>query len=87
MTRKLESLFDLPPSGFDSETPADTVVVPVTKTALAEIDDTIDKISYSGTPLVKPPKLNEIPTAYKPAILTLPTALQDTTILKKADTY
>jgi hypothetical protein len=44
MTRKLESLFDLPPSGFDSETPEDTTVGPVTKTALAEIDDTIDKI-------------------------------------------
>jgi hypothetical protein len=52
MTRKLESLFDLPPSGFDSETPADTVVVPVTKTALAEIDDTIDKID-AALPSVK----------------------------------
>ena len=52
MTRKLESLFDLPPSGFDSETLADTVVVPVTKTALAEIDDTIDKID-AALPSVK----------------------------------
>jgi len=52
MTRKLESLFDLPPSGFDSETPEDTVVGPVTKTALAEIDDTIDKID-AALPSVK----------------------------------
>jgi hypothetical protein len=52
MTRKLESLFDLPSSGFDSETPEDTVVGPVTKTALAEIDDTIDKID-AALPSVK----------------------------------
>jgi hypothetical protein len=52
MTRKLESLFDLPPSGFDSETPGDTVVSSVTKTALAEIDDTIDKID-AALPSVK----------------------------------
>lgn len=51
MTRKLEELFDLPPSGFDSET-SDNTVVPVTKTALAEIDDTIDKID-AALPSVK----------------------------------
>ena len=51
MTRKLEDLFDLPPSGFDSET-EDTSAIPVTKTALAEIDDTIDKID-AALPSVK----------------------------------
>jgi hypothetical protein len=40
MTRKLEELFDLPPSTVDEE----TTDIPVTKSALAEIDDTIDKI-------------------------------------------
>jgi hypothetical protein len=52
MTRKLEELFDLPPSGFDSNTPEDTVVSTVTKTALAEIDATIDKID-AALPSVK----------------------------------
>lgn len=42
MTRKLEELFDLPPSGSNSE--ESTPDIPVTKLALAEIDDTIDKI-------------------------------------------
>jgi hypothetical protein len=51
MTRKLEDLFDLPPSGFDSET-ENTSAIPVTKTALAEIDDTIDKID-AALPSVK----------------------------------
>ena len=51
MTRKLEDLFDLPPSGFDSES-EDTSAIPVTKTALAEIDDTIDKID-AALPSVK----------------------------------
>jgi hypothetical protein len=51
MTRKLEELFDLPPSGCDSET-EDAPSIPVTKTALAEIDDTIDKID-AALPSVK----------------------------------
>jgi hypothetical protein len=43
MTRKLEELFDLPPSGFESEiTEPDSV--PTTQLALKEIDATIDKI-------------------------------------------
>ena len=50
MTRKLEELFDLPPSGSDSE--EETPAVPVTKSALAEIDDTIDKID-AALPSVK----------------------------------
>lgn len=50
MTRKLEELFDLPPSGCDSE--QETPDIPVTKTALAEIDDTIDKID-AALPSVK----------------------------------
>jgi len=43
MTRKLEELFDLPPSGSTESdtTPTD---VPVTKQDLVEIDETIDKI-------------------------------------------
>jgi len=51
MTRKLEELFDLPPSGCDSES-EDSSAIPVTKTALAEIDDTIDKID-AALPSVK----------------------------------
>jgi hypothetical protein len=51
MTRKLEDLFDLPPSGFDSES-ENTSAIPVIKTALAEIDDTIDKID-AALPSVK----------------------------------
>ncbi|CAB4138086.1 hypothetical protein UFOVP328_279 [uncultured Caudovirales phage] len=50
MTRKLEELFDLPPSGSDAE--EETPAIPVTKTALAEIDDTIDKID-AALPSVK----------------------------------
>jgi hypothetical protein len=43
MTRKLEELFDLPPSGCESEiTEPDSV--PTTQLALKEIDATIDKI-------------------------------------------
>jgi len=40
MTRKLEELFDFPPS----ETPEDAPTVEQTRTQLAEIDATIDKI-------------------------------------------
>lgn len=47
MTRKLEDLFDLPPSVGDAEQE-----IPVTKTALAEIDNTIDKID-AALPNVK----------------------------------
>jgi hypothetical protein len=43
MTRKLEDLFDLPPSGTDAAaTPA--VDIPLTQHEIAKIDDTIDKI-------------------------------------------
>ena len=41
MTRKLEELFDLPPNEGKNETPLTTEE---TKTFIAEIDDTIDKI-------------------------------------------
>ncbi len=51
MTRKLEELFDLPPSVSDSEAEENTVI-PVTKAELAEIDNTIDKID-SALPSVK----------------------------------
>lgn len=43
MTRRLEELFDLPPSGCDSET-TEPVTVPATQIQLKEIDATIDKI-------------------------------------------
>jgi hypothetical protein len=46
MTRKLEELFDLPPSGCESEiTQPDSV--PTTQLALKEIDATIDKIDQA----------------------------------------
>ena len=44
MTRRLEELFDLPPSGCDSETTEPTTI-PATQIALQEIDVTIDKIN------------------------------------------
>lgn len=43
MTRKLEDLFDLPPSGCESET-TEPESIPTTQIALQEIDATIDKI-------------------------------------------
>jgi hypothetical protein len=43
MTRKLEEFFDLPPSGYDSET-TEPATVPATQIQLQEIDATIDKI-------------------------------------------
>ena len=43
MTRKLEELFDLPPSGCESET-TKPESIPATHLALKEIDATIDKI-------------------------------------------
>lgn len=51
MTRKLEELFDLPPSGTDFDTD-ETADLPITKATLAELDDTIDKID-SALPGVK----------------------------------
>jgi hypothetical protein len=46
MTRKLEELFDLPPSGCDSET-TEPGAVPATQMQLQEIDATIDKIDQA----------------------------------------
>jgi hypothetical protein len=46
MTRKLEELFDLPPSGCESET-TEPGTVPATQIALQEIDATIDKIDQA----------------------------------------
>jgi hypothetical protein len=46
MTRKLEELFDLPPSGCDSET-TEPDTVPATQMQLQEIDATIDKIDQA----------------------------------------
>jgi hypothetical protein len=46
MTRKLEELFDLPPSGCDSET-TEATTVPATQIQLQEIDATIDKIDQA----------------------------------------
>jgi hypothetical protein len=46
MTRKLEELFDLPPSGCESET-TEPDTVPATQIALQEIDATIDKIDQA----------------------------------------
>ena len=40
-TRKLEELFDLPPSG---QTPEGTATVEQTQSAITDIDNTIDKI-------------------------------------------
>ena len=51
MTRKLEELFDLPPSGCESET-TEPETVPVTQLQLKEIDDTIDKID-AALPMVR----------------------------------
>jgi hypothetical protein len=47
--RKLEELFDLPPSG---QTPEETATVEQTQSALTEIDNTIDKID-AALPAVK----------------------------------
>jgi len=43
MTRKLESLFDFPPSGSESET-TEPESIPATQLQLREIETTIDKI-------------------------------------------
>jgi len=46
MTRKLEELFDLPPSGSESET-TEPESIPTTQIALQEIDASIDKIDQA----------------------------------------
>jgi len=46
MTRKLEELFDLPPSGSESNT-TEPESIPATQIALKEIDATIDKIDQA----------------------------------------
>jgi hypothetical protein len=51
MTRKLEELFDFPPSGCESET-TEPESIPVTQLALKEIDATIDKID-AALPMVR----------------------------------
>jgi hypothetical protein len=51
MTRRLEELFDLPPSGCESET-TEPDTVPATQIQLKEIDATIDKIDQA-LPAVK----------------------------------
>ena len=51
MTRKLEELFDLPPSGCESET-TEPESIPATQLALKEIDATIDKID-AALPMVR----------------------------------
>lgn len=51
MTRKLEELFDLPPSACESET-TEPESIPATQLALKEIDATIDKID-AALPMVR----------------------------------
>jgi hypothetical protein len=51
MTRKLEELFDLPPSGCESET-TEPETVSTTQNQIKEIDNTIDKIDQA-LPAVK----------------------------------
>ena len=51
MTRKLEELFDFPPSGSESDT-TEPDTVPVTQLQLKEIDATIDKID-AALPMVR----------------------------------
>jgi hypothetical protein len=51
MTRKLEELFDLPPSGYNTET-TESATIPTTQIQLQEIDATIDKID-AALPAVK----------------------------------
>jgi hypothetical protein len=51
MTRKLEELFDFPPTGNESET-TEPHTVPVTQLQLKEIDATIDKID-AALPMVR----------------------------------
>lgn len=47
MTRKLEDLFDLPPSGPDTQTEDEPQSVEETRAAIVEIDDAIDKIDQA----------------------------------------
>ena len=52
MTRKLEELFDFPPSGNESETTESTATAEQTRSQLAQIDATIDKID-AALPMVR----------------------------------
>lgn len=52
MTRKLESLFDFPPAEDDTPSSSATITVAETRTQLAEIDATIDKID-AALPMVR----------------------------------
>ena len=52
MTRKLESLFDFPPSGGESEPTESTATAEQTRSQLAQIDATIDKID-AALPMVR----------------------------------
>jgi hypothetical protein len=47
MTRKLEELFDLPPSGSESEPTEPAITTEQTRSQLAQIDATIDKIDLA----------------------------------------
>ena len=52
MTRKLEELFDFPPSGSESEPTESTSTTEQTRSQLAQIDATIDKID-AALPMVR----------------------------------
>ena len=52
MTRKLEELFDFPPSGIESEPTESTATAEQTRSQLAQIDATIDKID-AALPMVR----------------------------------
>ena len=52
MTRKLEELFDFPPSGSESEPTESTATAEQTRSQLAQIDATIDKID-AALPMVR----------------------------------
>ncbi len=52
MIRKLEELFDFPPSGSESETTESAATAEQTRSQLAQIDATIDKID-AALPMVR----------------------------------
>ena len=52
MTRKLEELFDFPPTGGESETTEPAATTEQTRSQLAQIDATIDKID-AALPMVR----------------------------------
>ena len=68
-------------ASYDPEEEDDVICLPVAKLRheIIMVDDTDDEICNAITPSVKPPKLNEMLTADKPAPYSLPTALPDTT--------